>query len=248
MTIFAKMFSFLGCSGVYTAANGTVMSPNYPNNYPNSRVCKSKIRVAIGFRVQLNFSEIDVESHGTCSFDSLSIYNGPDETAPLLGRYCDRHAASTLTSSSNEVLIVFKSDISNTGRGFKAMYNSISGGKSLHFFHVVMTYRFCEAVILNEESRLDVVMSETQNRAIQERDRPTYSLLLSFFIKKCNDFSCCNTTSYVYHLLLPYILLKSFVKNGRECHLKLNWDRPAKNNRKKMKRILLLSNELFTSY
>jgi len=125
---FNASYEIIGCSKVYTAASGTVMSPNYPNNYPNSRVCKSKIRVANGFRVQLNFSEIDIESHGTCSFDSLSIYNGPDETAPLLGRYCDRHAASTLTSSSNEVLIVFKSDISNTGRGFRANYNSISGG------------------------------------------------------------------------------------------------------------------------
>ena len=173
-----------GCSNVYTAASGTVMSPNYPNNYPNSRVCKSKIRVANGFRVQLNFSEIDIESHGTCSFDSLSIYNGPDETAPLLGRYCDRHAASTLTSSSNEVLIVFKSDISNTGRGFRANYNSISGGKRLHFIHIVIAEKLNEAIILNEESRLgcsDVTTAELNNS--RKKCGPPYSLIFSFFLK-----------------------------------------------------------------
>ena len=116
------------------------MSPNYPKKYPNNLICKSKIRVANGFRVQLNFSEMDFDPQRSCTFDSLSIYNGPDETAPLLGRYCERHAESTLTSASNEVLIVFKSDISNTGRGFKAMYNSISGGRSCHFVHIVALY------------------------------------------------------------------------------------------------------------
>ena len=124
------------------------MSPNYPKNYPNNRICRSKIRVANGFRVQLNFSEMDFDSQRSCTFDSLSIYNGPDETAPLLGRYCERHAASTLTSSSNEVLIVFKSDISNTGRGFKVNYNSTSGGKTCHFIHIIALHIVS---ILNEK-------------------------------------------------------------------------------------------------
>ena len=121
--------SLQGCSGVFTAANGTVTSPNYPGNYPINRICRSKITVANGFRVQLNFSEIDVETHRTCNYDYVKIYNGPDETAPLLGSYCSRHAPSTLTSSSNEVLIVFKSDSSNTARGFSAAYTSVTGGQ-----------------------------------------------------------------------------------------------------------------------
>ena len=78
--------------------------------------------------MQLNFSEIDVETHQTCNYDFVKIYNGPDETAPLLGRYCSRHAPASLTSSSNEVLIVFRSDSSNTGRGFSTSYTSVSGG------------------------------------------------------------------------------------------------------------------------
>ena len=105
------------------------MSPNYPQNYPNNRVCKSRISVANGFRVQLNFSEIDLEQHNSCNYDYVRIYNGPDETAPMLGEYCDRHAPSSLTSASNAVLIVFRSDSSNTQRGFKADYTSVSGGE-----------------------------------------------------------------------------------------------------------------------
>eukprot|EP00795_Rhopilema_esculentum_P014104 gene14104-5092_t len=125
---FSANYEIIGCSGVYTASNGTVTSPNYPNNYPINRICKSRIRVASGFRVQLNFSEIDVETHQTCNYDFVKIYNGPDETAPLLGNYCSRHAPASLTSSSNEVLIVFRSDSSNTGRGFSTRYTSVSGG------------------------------------------------------------------------------------------------------------------------
>lgn len=85
--------------------------------------------MASGFRVQLNFSEIDVESNSACSYDYIKIYNGPDETAPELGHYCGRHMIGAATSSSNEVFIVFKSDLSNTARGFSMFYNSISGGE-----------------------------------------------------------------------------------------------------------------------
>ena len=119
---------FAGCSGIYTAANGTITSPNYPQNYPINKLCKYRIKVTAGMRIQLNFSEIDVESHRTCNYDYVRIYNGADETAPPLGAYCSRHAAATVTSSSNQVLVVFRSDNSNTARGFSARYTSVTGG------------------------------------------------------------------------------------------------------------------------
>ena len=124
------------------------MSPIYLNTYLIRRICKSKISVSSGFRVQLNFSEIDVEPHQSCSDNFLSIYNGPDEAAPILGQYCGRHVASTLTSSSSEVLIVFKSNMWGIRKGFRATYNSISGGRNFHFI----------AIIVNEESKQDVMM------------------------------------------------------------------------------------------
>lgn len=123
---------------MFTVANGTITSPNYPGNYPINRLCKSWISVASGSRLQLNFSEIDVENHLTCRYDYVKIYNGPDETAPLLGSYCSRHAPSSLISSSNKVLIVFKSDSSNTGRGFSVDYTSVAGGM-LHIFFILIT-------------------------------------------------------------------------------------------------------------
>ena len=149
-----------GCSKVYIGTTGTVMSPNYPKNYPNNRICKSKIKVATGSRVQLSFTNIDIEPDPSCGYDSLSIYNGPDETAPLLGRYCGTHAASALTSSSSEVLIIFNSDLSNTGRGFQVTYNSISGGRSYYFIHIIMIETLYVANTLNTiQARCDDIMN-----------------------------------------------------------------------------------------
>eukprot|EP00794_Sanderia_malayensis_P003246 gene3246-3727_t len=125
---FRATYEIIGCSGMYTAENGTFATPNYPSSYPINRMCKFMIKVAPGRRIQLNFSEIDVETHTTCRFDYVEIYNGNDETAPLIQRYCSRHAAISLTSSSNEVLVKFRSDSSNTGRGFRAIYTSMAGG------------------------------------------------------------------------------------------------------------------------
>ncbi len=129
---------------MYTAANGTFATPNYPNNYPVSRVCKWIIKVAAGKRIQLNFTEIDLETHSSCSYDYLQIFNGRDESAPVIGKYCSRHAAVTLTSSSNEVVLKFSSDSSNTGRGFSVSYTSIAGGMfpAIHFLMCHFTVDF----------------------------------------------------------------------------------------------------------
>ena len=126
------------------------MSPDFSSTHLISRLCKSKIRVSNGFRIQLNFSEIDVEPHQSCSYNSLSIYNGPDEAAPLFGRYCDRYTATTLTSSSNEILITFKSNLWGIRKGFKATYNSISGGRNFHLTHITIIEKLQVAIIFNE--------------------------------------------------------------------------------------------------
>lgn len=54
------------CGGNITADNGTIFSPGYPEEYPNSADCSWLITVAPGFGIKLNFTLLQV--HGPHDF------------------------------------------------------------------------------------------------------------------------------------------------------------------------------------
>lgn len=62
--------------------------------------------------VNLSFPFFDVEEGPgeTCNYDYVEIYDGPDEFAPLIDRYCNNNLPSDLTSSGSSITIVFHSD------------------------------------------------------------------------------------------------------------------------------------------
>lgn len=41
--------------------NGTIQSPNYPNNYCNSLDCRYSITVPVGYRARLHFTDFQTE-------------------------------------------------------------------------------------------------------------------------------------------------------------------------------------------
>ena len=53
----------------------------------------------------------------------MAIYDGGSNTSSMLGKYCGDSIPSSHVSSSNEVLIQFKSDGSETRAGFKMEYH-----------------------------------------------------------------------------------------------------------------------------
>lgn len=57
---------------------------------------------------------------------SLKVYNGPDNTYPLLTKICHEIDSSVIvTASSNIMTVHFESDTSYTGKGFNATYKFI---------------------------------------------------------------------------------------------------------------------------
>ena len=51
---------------------GAIASPNYPNKYPDNINCVYKITRPHG-QVALSFLDFEMESHGTCKFDHISV-------------------------------------------------------------------------------------------------------------------------------------------------------------------------------
>ncbi|MED6286585.1 hypothetical protein CHARACLAT_007536, partial [Characodon lateralis] len=114
------------CGGELNAPSGTITSPNYPNLYPHSRVCRWELVVTPNRRVTLTINDLRLEDSGTsCVFDYVDVFNGLGADAPRLQRFCATISPGTqVHSSGNTMAIVFHTDASVSSGGFMATYSS----------------------------------------------------------------------------------------------------------------------------
>uniref|UniRef100_A0A4W2EWQ3 CUB and Sushi multiple domains 2 n=1 Tax=Bos indicus x Bos taurus TaxID=30522 RepID=A0A4W2EWQ3_BOBOX len=91
------------CGSNITSFNGTVYSPGFPSPYSSSQDCIWLITVPIGHGVRLNLSLLQTEPSG----DFITVWDGPQKTAPQLGAFSRSFAKKTMYSSSNQVLLQF---------------------------------------------------------------------------------------------------------------------------------------------
>ena len=100
------------CNTALTAEGDVLQSPNHPNNM----TCQSLIEAPEGHVVSLNITnfylELDGDAQGGCpsDYDTLKFYDGPDESSPLLGEFCDTLIPETIKSSGRNLYVVFRSD------------------------------------------------------------------------------------------------------------------------------------------
>ena len=52
---------------------GTLMSPNYPSSYPNRLHQTYKLQASTGKRIQMTFTDFDVEDDSSCRYDFLKV-------------------------------------------------------------------------------------------------------------------------------------------------------------------------------
>ncbi|XP_041372182.1 cubilin-like [Gigantopelta aegis] len=119
-----------GCGGNYSTPSGTIVSKNYPQNYPHNTDCQWLITVAQNQLIVLTFVDFDVESTRTCRFDYVGVYDGPDSTSPELVKHCGTAlpSPSIYRSTSNQLYIRMRTDVSVSAKGFKANYITGCGG------------------------------------------------------------------------------------------------------------------------
>ncbi|XP_072628144.1 CUB and sushi domain-containing protein 2 isoform X6 [Canis lupus baileyi] len=99
------------CGGNITSSNGTVYSPGFPSPYSSSQDCAWLITVPIGHGIRLNLSLLQTEPSG----DFVTVWDGPQQTAPQLGVFSRSLAKKTLHSSSNQALLKFHRDAAMGG-------------------------------------------------------------------------------------------------------------------------------------
>uniref|UniRef100_A0A8C0YI17 CUB and zona pellucida-like domain-containing protein 1 n=1 Tax=Cyprinus carpio carpio TaxID=630221 RepID=A0A8C0YI17_CYPCA len=105
------------CGGNMTDWRGVLLSPRYPNNYPNNAQCTWTIHSTGNATVSLIFTDVDLE---TCC-DYIKVYDGPSTLHPFLGEIRE-YRNQSFKSSNNDLTVFFYSDHSVTRRGFYATW------------------------------------------------------------------------------------------------------------------------------
>ena len=79
-------------------------------------------------RSDLNFFYSQLETTGPqCLNDYVEVFDGNSTYSASLGRFCGHTHPAMLESSSNNLLVVFKSDNKGMRTGFKAYYDTRKG-------------------------------------------------------------------------------------------------------------------------
>ncbi|KAG0445664.1 hypothetical protein HPB47_028255, partial [Ixodes persulcatus] len=117
-----------GCGGVLSRAKGRFTSPSYPSPYENGLLCEWEIRAAPDERLQITFDSFTLEQHSACRWDALEVYDGRDDNAPLLGRFCGSALPPAVLSHGSILYVRFRTDQSTQLQGFSATYETVCGG------------------------------------------------------------------------------------------------------------------------
>ncbi|VDI53118.1 Hypothetical predicted protein [Mytilus galloprovincialis] len=117
----------LTCGGTFKGPEGSFTSPNYPSNYCNDQICSYTIIVEEGSKVMFNFTFVKLENKFFDSLtDTVQVYDGEISTDTLLATLDDGpFEGLEFNSTSNKMIIVFKSDFLDVFPGFSAIYKTL---------------------------------------------------------------------------------------------------------------------------
>ena len=123
------------CSGTtnLTAANGTFDDGSLPTqNYIENSNCSWLIQPTGASRVSLSFNRFSTAS----AQDSVTVYDGPTTSDPILGRFFGNNLPPLVTSSGGSMLVNFRTNQFGNSTGWEAAYNSTT---SQCFSNLVLT-------------------------------------------------------------------------------------------------------------
>ncbi|KAJ2947612.1 hypothetical protein O0L34_g17412 [Tuta absoluta] len=105
---------------------GMLLSPTYPGIYPKDMTCNYQFVGQQGQRIRLEFRDFDLFFGGPhCPFDWVRVYDGPDNTAAVIGTYCGQQRNLVLYSSDHRLLVTFFTlarSANTQNRGFKGIF------------------------------------------------------------------------------------------------------------------------------
>ncbi|XP_078577874.1 uncharacterized protein LOC144862879 isoform X1 [Branchiostoma floridae x Branchiostoma japonicum] len=108
-----------------TGPSGEIKLTTYPAPYDPYLSCEYNID-GQGLPVTLEFLDLDIEYASRCVYDYIKVYDGTSQSDAMLGNICGTTSPGTITSSGDKLFLVFKSDDSTNGRGYRIRYSVVT--------------------------------------------------------------------------------------------------------------------------
>lgn len=89
-----------------------------------------KIQVSTGKKVTLIMNLMTFEFEEDCPYDYIEVRDGDSASSRLIGRYCRSPSNMQVTSSSNTMYVMHKSDATFSSH-FKLIYTATEGRKGI---------------------------------------------------------------------------------------------------------------------
>ncbi|XP_063003684.1 cubilin [Elgaria multicarinata webbii] len=125
---FLANYAVIPCGGAFSGSWGTIKSPTHSfTEYHHDMNCSYHITVGNNKIVALKFNSFHLEPSSSCNNDYVSVYDGPNIISPLLGKFCGSVLPPVIKSSSNVLLLVFKTDSYEAAGGWKASFRETIG-------------------------------------------------------------------------------------------------------------------------
>ncbi|XP_037703811.1 complement C1s subcomponent [Choloepus didactylus] len=146
------LFSLLAWVYAEPTMYGEILSPNYPQAYPNEIEKSWDIEVPEGYGIHLYFTHLDIELSENCAYDSVQIMSGGIEEGILCGQKTSKNPNSPIVEEFkvpyNKLQVNFKSDFSNEERftGFAAYYVAVDVNECTEFADAPCSH-FCNNFI-----------------------------------------------------------------------------------------------------
>uniref|UniRef100_A0AAY4CUY3 CUB and Sushi multiple domains 3a n=1 Tax=Denticeps clupeoides TaxID=299321 RepID=A0AAY4CUY3_9TELE len=114
-------------------STGVILSPGYPDSYPNLQMCSWSINVEKGYNITLHFEYFQTEK----DFDVLEVFDGPTTHSQTLATLSgDISTPFEVTTTGHQLLLRWTADHGTNKRGFRIRYvgeyQSITPDSPLH--------------------------------------------------------------------------------------------------------------------
>lgn len=119
------------CGGRLVASNVTVDHiyshvKFSDSDYGMKQDCEWIIEAPLdGQRLRLRFISFETEHENNCAYDFVEVYDGENDSAEKIGRFCGNNLPPELLSSSEYLFIRFRTDDSINSKGFSAAYQAV---------------------------------------------------------------------------------------------------------------------------
>ncbi|KAF3698572.1 Neuropilin-1a [Channa argus] len=116
------------CSRNFSAPQGVIKTPGFPDKYPNNLECTFMIFAPKMWEIVVEFDSFDMEPDTTpppgalCRYDWLEIWDGFPAVGPHIGRYCGQTSPGRVVSYTGILSMIITTDNAITREGFSANY------------------------------------------------------------------------------------------------------------------------------